>query len=42
METQAQFCVYCCKINTKLFSGEPKLPLIPRVRTSPNISKIFL
>ena len=42
MQTKTRFCVCFTKINTKLFSGEPKLPLIPKVGSSPNIKKLFL
>ena len=31
MSTQTKFCVSFSKINIKLFSGYPKLPLIPKV-----------
>ena len=42
MEAQAKFCVCFTKINSKLFSGKPKLPLIPKVGPSPNTKKLFL
>ena len=42
MYTQAKFRVCYTKINTKLFSGAPKLPLIPKVSPSPKTKKLFL
>ena len=34
MQTQAKFFICFSKINTKLFSGESKYPLITKVRPS--------
>ena len=42
IETQAEFCVCFPKINSKLCSGKPKLPLIPKVGSSTNTKKLFL
>ena len=42
MYTEAKFCVCFTKINTKFFSGTPKLPLIPKVSPSANTKKLFL
>ena len=41
MQTQTKLCLYITKINTKLFSGEPKLLLIPKVGPSPKTKKSF-
>ena len=42
VQTQAKFCLYFIKTNTKLISGAPKFPLIPEVSPSPKIKKLFL
>ena len=40
MQTQTKFCLCFTKLN--LFSYAPKLPLIPKVRPSPNIKNLSL
>ena len=42
MSTQTKFCVRFSEININLFSGAPKLPLIPKAGPSPNTKKLFL
>ena len=42
MNTQAKFCVWFTNIKSKLFSGEPKLPLISKVGHPHSTKKIFL
>ena len=42
MQTQTNFCLCFTKINIKLFSGAPKVPLISQVSLSPKIKKSFL
>ena len=42
MQTQTKFCLCFTKINIKLFSGAPKVPLISQVSLSPKIKKSFL
>ena len=42
VQNREKFCLCFTKINTKSFSGSPKLPLIPKVSPSLNIKKLFL
>ena len=42
MQTPATFCLCFTEINTKLFSGPPKLPLIQKVSPLVKIKKSFL
>ena len=42
MQTQIKFCLCFTKVNIKLFSGTPMLPLISSVDPSPNTKKLFL
>ena len=42
MSTQTKFCVRFSEININLFSGAPKLSLIPKAGPSPNTKKFFL
>ena len=41
MQIQPKLFLYFTKINTKLFSVGPKIPLIPKVSPSPKIKKTF-
>ena len=42
MQTQTKFCFALVKLILNFFSGDPRLPLIPKVGPSPNIKKLFL
>ena len=42
MQTQVKFGLCLTKIDTKLFSGAPKLPLMAKVSASPKIKKLVL
>ena len=42
MQAQTKFCLCFTKINIKLFSGAPKVPLISQVSLSPKIKNSFL
>ena len=47
MYTQTKFCVCFTKSNTEevilnFIFGDPKFPLTPKFRPSPNIKKLFL